>query len=291
MTSPLPSQGSHSRSNVLDSSEVAAQVAKGGTLAFYFQTLLKDPRKILLGVAETLSEVCRFVIWPRFAVGLNGLQRAHLILKWGMIEVRVPGATTLLETTWLAYGAARSTSTAKSWVEVGCFKGLSTVRLSLLCSAWDRHLYAFDTFAGLPGSDSIYAAVDDGVSYHFKAGSYAGSEEEVTSNVDRHGDPACVTLIKGDVEHTLHENTLGPISFAFLDVDLVESYRACFSGLARSIGAGTVIAIHEACYAPIRELVGDAAFWEANDLALPRTEYVAERYGVRSCRNMALLFW
>jgi len=278
-------------SKVLDSSDVASQVAQGGTLRFYLRTLMTDPRKIFVGAWESLVEVLRFVIRPRFPVRLTLGQRLRLVRRWTQAELKIPGGTTLLETIWLAYGASRVTSPARNWIEVGCFKGLSTVRLSMLCAIWDRHLYACDTFEGLPGSDAVYDAVDSGVSYHFKAGSYAGLEQEVRDHLKAYGEPERVTTLKGDVRDSLPAADIGPIAFGFLDVDLAESYRNCFAGIAKRIEKGSVIAIHEACYRPIRNLVEDKDFWRGIGLAPPAIEYITDTYSVRSCRNLAFLSW
>ncbi|MGH9631285.1 MAG: TylF/MycF/NovP-related O-methyltransferase [Bryobacteraceae bacterium] len=252
---------------------------------------MSDPGKIANGIKDSLFEIGRFLIRPRFPTHLNYSKRVRLIKRWIIAELKIPGGTTVLETIWLAYGAAMSKSQAKSWVEVGCFKGLSTARMSLLCEHWDRRLYVCDTFSGLPGSDAVYEPVDRGVAYHFKAGSYAGSEQEVVRNVGDHGCLERVVLVPGDVAKTLPGNTIGKLSFAFLDVDLVESYKACFLGLATNIEAGTVIAIHEACYAPIRQLIEDREFWSSLRLTQPEIIYVAEQFRIRSCRNLALLRW
>jgi len=278
-------------SKVLDSSDIALQVAEGGTLRFYLRTLIADPGKILVGVVESLAEIFRFIFHPRFQLRLTMGQRLSLIGRWARAEMRIPGGTTVLEMIWLAYGASRAASPARNWIEVGCFKGLSTVRLSMLCAHWDRNLYACDTFSGLPGSDAVYDAVDSGVSYHFKAGSYAGLEQDVRDHLKAYGEPERVTTLKGNVRDTLPAADIGAIGFGFLDVDLVESYKNCFSGIAQRLEKGSMIAIHEACYRPIRNLVEDQDFWRGIGLSSPTIEYVAETYGIRSCRNLAFLSW
>ncbi len=279
------------KSNAVDSSAVAEQVAAGGTLKFYLRTLLTNPGKIGRGVLDSLGEISRFVVHPRFPVTLTALDRMRLVGRWIVCELKIPGGTTVLETIWLAYAASLAETESASWVEVGCFKGLSTARMSLLCRHWRRRLYVCDTFEGLPDSDDAYEAVDKGPSYHFKRGSYAGSEEEVLRNVANHGCVDRVTLVRGDVGETLPNNDFGTVGFAFLDVDLVDSYKACFSGLAANIEAGSVIAIHEACYSPIRRLIEDREFWSGLDLAAPRITYVADRFRLPSCRNLAILRW
>jgi hypothetical protein len=277
---------------VLNSTTVADDVARDGTFRFYWQTFRSDPAKITRGVWDTLRETARFVILPRVPIRAGFLKRIWLVARFVRAEARIPGGTTTLETIWLAYGAATSNASADNWVEVGCFKGLSTARLSLLCELYDHHLNAYDTFEGLPGSDAVYDSTDGGAAYHFKAGSYAGTVDEVRANVAAQGRPDRVTLVKGNVRDTMREQPLpGGLRFAFLDVDLVESYKACFGGLSSSIEPGTVIMTHEACYQPIRELFEDPAYWESIDCAAPKIVYVADTYGIRSCRNLAILKW
>jgi fatty acid desaturase len=280
------------RAKVLDSTTVADDVAQGGTFLFYWQTLRTDPGKIARGLWDSLTETARFVIRPRVPVRAGFCRRIWLVARFVRAEAKIPGGTTTLETIWLAYGAASATTNARNWVEVGCFKGLSTARLSLLCDLYDDHLNAYDTFEGLPGSDAVYESTDGGVSYLFKAGSYAGTDDEVRSNVAAHGRPERVTLVKGNVRDTMRDQPLiGGLRFAFLDVDLVESYEASFAGLSDSIERGTVIMTHEACYQPIRRLLEDAAFWESIGCGAPKVVYVADTYGIRSCRNLAILTW
>jgi hypothetical protein len=60
----------------------------------------------------------------------------------------------------------------------------------------------------------------------------------VRANVDRFGVGARVKLVAGDVADTLPGAPLPGVAFGFLDVDLVDSYKACFQGLASKIGPG-----------------------------------------------------
>jgi O-methyltransferase len=276
---------------VMDSSEVASSVAGSSNLTFYLRTLFTDPGKILRGVWETGLETLRFVFAPRFPLPFGCLARISLLRRFIWAELKIPGGTTLLETIWLAYGTASATSSAKDWVEVGCFKGLSSARLSLLAGKAGRTLQVFDTFEGLPGSDETYDAVDGGVSYRFTAGSYLGRQEEVRANIGRYGAGSHVQLVAGDAAATLPDAPFKKISFAFLDVDLVESYKACFRGLASKIESGTLIVIHEACYRQIRELILDESHWTGLGLAPPSVVFIADRYHLRACRNLAFLRW
>ena len=279
------------RGAAIDSGSVTEEIARGGTWGFYLRTLLSDPRKIFVGVRDTLVETARFVLWPREPVPFPLARRAWLVGRFVLAELRVPGATSVLETVWLAYALARVRSPARDWVEVGCFKGLSTVRLSLLAELLDRQLHVFDTFAGLPGEDAVYETVDGSPAYHFRKGSYRAARDEVERNLRLHGRAGRVRLVAGDVRETLAREAPARVAFAFLDVDLEESYRACFEGLARSLEAGSVVVIAEAAFKPIRALVESTPFWQGLGLAPPRIVYVHDRFGIPSCHNLAFLEW
>src|SRR6267142_2782430 len=96
----------------MDSAVLAEEVARGGTLRFYLRTLRSDPGKIVIGATESILEIARFVVRPRFPLSLTCMERARLIKRWIIGELKIPGGTTALETIWLAYGAAMSTSKA-----------------------------------------------------------------------------------------------------------------------------------------------------------------------------------
>jgi hypothetical protein len=275
----------------MDSKAVSEGVAAQGNLDFYWRTFKTDPAKILIALWDSVREIALWVFRPRFPTGLGPAERLRLLWRFVGAELRIPGFTTVLETLWLAYAAARSPDRAETWVLVGCFKGLSAVRLSLLAEAFGAHLRVYDTFDGLPGGGGVYRSVDNGVDYEFKAGSYRGSEEELRRNLRAHGVPGIVAITAGDVSRTLPDPSIKTLGFAFLDVDLAESYESCFRGLSPHIGPRTVIAIHEACYAPIRSLIENRGFWESAGLPCPEIEYVAERRRIRSCRNLAILTW
>lgn len=279
------------RGAAIDSGAVTEEIARGGTWGFYLRTLVSDPRKIVVGVRDTLLEIARFVLLPREAVPFPLARRAWLVWRFVLAELRVPGATSVLETIWLVYALARVRSPAPDWIEVGCFKGLSTVRLSLLADSLDRELTVFDTFAGLPGEDAVYETVNGSPAYHFRKGSYRAAQDEVERNLRLHGRPGRVRLVAGDVRETLAHQAPARVAFAFLDVDLEESYRACFAGLARSLEAGSVVVIAEAAFKPIRALVESTLFWRGLGLAPPRILYVHDRYGIPSCHNLAFLEW
>jgi hypothetical protein len=119
----------------------------------------------------------------------------------------------------------------------------------------------------------------------------AKQKAEVAKNIEYFGCPTCVELVEGNVEKTIKNVKMDKISFAFLDVDLVDSYKACFAGLAGKIEPESVVVIHEACYRQIRELVLEKNNWTEIGLDPPRVVFISEKFKLRSCRNLAFLFW
>jgi hypothetical protein len=274
-----------------DSSELTDQLASKSNLVFYFKTFLSHPGMVLRGIWESIHEICLFIFRPRFPVTFGAIDRLRLIWQFVVAELNVSGTTTVLETIWLAYACNLAPADNHSWVEVGCFKGLSSVRLSLLCKYAGSRLHVFDTFAGLPTGDEVYHSVDGGMSVHFQPGSYRGTEEEVRENVTKYGDLSRVSLTKGDVKSAMGNSGLEDISFCFLDVDLVESYKSCFTHLAHRLCPGAIVVIHEASYAPIRALVLSNSYWKELGIPAPQVTFIADRFKLRLCRHLAFLQW
>jgi hypothetical protein len=120
------------------------------------------------------------------------------------------------------------------FLEFGCFKGFSTSCLSFACLLLNIRLHVFDSFQGLPASDSTY----------YDAGDFAGGFDEVLKNVENFGSPEAVTFHKGffaDVVPTIDVETIASV---WLDVDLESSARDVMTILPRLHPKGCVFS-HE----------------------------------------------
>ena len=110
-------------------------------------------------------------------------------------------------------------------LEFGCFKGFSTSALSHGCREAGWSMEVFDSFQGLPESDSA----------SYQAGDFAGSFDEVRRNVGSFG---CIDLVKfhqGFFSDTVPACSLPEVGVIWLDVDLELSARdalATFPALA-----------------------------------------------------------
>jgi hypothetical protein len=279
-------------SYVLDSSKTQEEISKGGNLAFIWNTFKRDPKKVLVGVKDSFSEVIRWLFAPRFSMpGISFGKRFAILRHCIKAEMTIPGGTTTLEALWITYGIFLSKSASDNWIEAGCYKGLSSVRLGLMAKLLSKKIRIYDTFQGLPKSEPVFESVDNGVNYEFKEGAYYGTDTEVMENIKKFGLEKYFTLIKGDINKTLPDPQLSKISFAFLDVDLAYSYSCCFKGIASHIEKGTLVVIHEACYKPIRDLVEDKNFWKEINCPAPQITYIADTFKIPSCRGLAFLSW
>jgi Macrocin-O-methyltransferase (TylF) len=106
-------------------------------------------------------------------------------------------------------------------IECGTWKGGSATNLSLVCRIVGRKLRIFDSFEGLPAGDSM-----DRETKWYQRGDYAGSLEEVRTNIAKYGAPECCEYVRGWFNDTLPQLN-APVVLAFVDVDLEASLDSC----------------------------------------------------------------
>lgn len=148
-------------------------------------------------------------------------------------------------------------------VECGCFKGGSTVNLSLVAAACGRELHVFDSFVGLPdpdSEDSGHLLLVDAEVRTYAGGDYAGTLQEVMTNVERFGARDVCTFHKGYFEDTL-PGFDQPIVFAFVDVDLASSEKTCLEYLWPLLIDGGYLFTDEAPHLEIATLFYDRQWW------------------------------
>jgi hypothetical protein len=98
-------------------------------------------------------------------------------------------------------------------LEFGCYKGYSTSILSTACHLLGRQMDVFDSFEGLPASNSTY----------YRPGEFAGGQVEVERNVAEFGRPGVVTYHPGFFSESLPRWTPRPAACLWMDVDLEQS--------------------------------------------------------------------
>jgi O-methyltransferase len=101
------------------------------------------------------------------------------------------------------------------FLEFGCFKGFSTAILSDACHQLGIPMHVFDSFAGLPATDSAY----------YREGEFAGSLPEVRGNVDAYGRPQPVEFHPGFFADSLGSFNEPNFMCLWMDVDLESSSK------------------------------------------------------------------
>ncbi len=110
-----------------------------------------------------------------------------------------------------------------NFCEFGCFKGFSTAALSEACFRLGMTMDVFDSFAGLPDSDS----------QHYRQGEFMGSVEEVKANVREFGNLRSVRFHKGYFSTTVDLYDQDRIACLWMDVDLELSAKDAMRLLPR----------------------------------------------------------
>lgn len=140
--------------------------------------------------------------------------------------------------------AEKSLSAAGDYVELGCYKGDTSILLAKLLKTnkSDKKLWLYDSFAGLPEKtteDSSTAGTQ------FKAGELFVSKREVVEKFKRSGLP--MPIIKKAFFETLDPVSDLPetISFAFLDGDLYSSIKTSLKLVVPKLDQKGIIIVHD----------------------------------------------
>jgi hypothetical protein len=151
-------------------------------------------------------------------------------------------------------------------IECGCYKGGSTVNLSLATALAGRELHVFDSFEGLPApqnGDGEHILHFDQKIDTYEAGMYAGSLDEVRANVARLGDVGVCHFHRGWFEDTLPGFDV-PCVTAFVDVDLCSSLETCVRAIWPLLVDGGALFVHEARHQEISSFFYDESWWREN---------------------------
>jgi predicted O-methyltransferase YrrM len=130
-------------------------------------------------------------------------------------------------------------NTPGSVLECGTYKGFSTCCLSLACRSLGRHLFAADSFRGLPPTDELSC-----FGGNYRAGDLCAAEAEVWQNLRRFGSPENVTTVAGWYRDSL-KNWEHPLSAIWLDVDLYDSASDVLNATFSSLQPGGLVFSHE----------------------------------------------
>lgn len=196
----------------------------------------------------------------------NRRTREEIVRRFERIDQDLPVMTSPTDALFLAE-ALLSLRCGGEIVECGCYAGGSTAKLSIVAALTGRSLHIFDSFEGLPAVDPFY--VHDRHARHglewsgkWTKGKYSASLDTVRANVVAYGEPAVCRFFKGWFAETLTGPTLPPrIAFAFTDVDLAPSARACLLAIWPRMAEGAIYFSHDIAFIKVLQALTDDHLW------------------------------
>jgi hypothetical protein len=149
-----------------------------------------------------------------------------------------------------------------SIAEFGCYKGLSSVALSIAAKHAGRKLLIFDSFEGLPESKETISHIADDTQVVYKKGELAGSLGEVRGVIEKYGEISCVEFIKGYFCDSLPTRPADEkYALIFEDADLVESVRDVLQHAWPRLGDGRYFFSHESLDLEVVKLFYNDEWW------------------------------
>jgi len=136
-------------------------------------------------------------------------------------------------------------------IEVGAWKGESTIYLSLAAKRAGKRVRTFELFSGLPTINPEYDS-------SFEMGQFSAEVSEFENNVKTYGCREVVDLVIGDARQTMLP-AIGDGGFcvAFLDVDVYEVMRELLFQLWSKAKGGEQIIVHDIWSPGVRKAVDE----------------------------------
>lgn len=146
-----------------------------------------------------------------------------------------------IETEKILELAKKSLSCEGDFVEMGCYKGDTSLLLAEILVGTDKKLFIYDSFEGLPEKKK---EDESDIGKDFKAKELFVTKREVKQRFLKAGIP--VPVIKKAWFNQLLPNDLPErISFAFLDGDFYESIRDSLKLIEGRVSKDGVIIVHD----------------------------------------------
>jgi hypothetical protein len=155
------------------------------------------PRQVLRRLPSLLVAVVFLPVVARHyfrreigrAYGVSQLDKLRLLARMILNNARIPLASNFVYHLLMAAVILDVPPEVEGViVECGCYKGCSSVNLSLVAAMCRRELHIFDSFAGLPSlstTEEEHLVMVDREVQTYATGAYAGTLEEVTRNIKR----------------------------------------------------------------------------------------------------------
>lgn len=207
-------------------------------LNFRYRNYFLNPRYWIRAIKEPKKA------WQNFYASLK-------YPKFYKISTSVEGLISQYLAVFLYKTVLNSQHDSPNIVEVGAFKGLSTIYLSLAASRVGKRIKSFELFSGLPKVDPI---LDSG----FAEGDFSSSIDEYKNNLKIYGCWKVVDLIVGDARDKILQSLENKgFGIAFLDVDAYEVMRDLLMQLWSMVKGGEIIIVHDVWSPGVRKAVDE----------------------------------
>lgn len=145
------------------------------------------------------------------------------------------------ETTEILRLAGECLDLPGDFVELGCYRGDTSILLGQLLKSTDKKLFAYDSFAGLPAKTTEDCS---GAGANFQAGELLVAKREVADKLRKHG-LRNVILKKAWFDQLTDADLPPQIAFAFCDGDLYQSIRVSLSLVLPRLTERGIIIVHD----------------------------------------------
>lgn len=145
------------------------------------------------------------------------------------------------ETTEILRQAELALGVAGDFVELGCYKGETSILLAKLLKTTPKHLWIYDSFAGLPPKSAEDLS---GAGTNFQAGELAVSKREVLDKIRRHG-LKNVMVKKAWFQDLTDQDLPATIAWAFCDGDLYSSIQTSLRLVLPRLSPQGIIIVHD----------------------------------------------
>ena len=193
-------------------------------------------------------------------------KKFKLIRKFKKNVKKIPTESTWLEHIEMASSILSVPSSVNGDViEFGCYKGGSSVNLSIVCKIVGRKLLICDSFEGLPKpteEDRVHYNLYTDHYDEYEEGRFATSLDEVRHNISHYGCIDVTEFVCGYFENSL-KNLNRKYILAFFDADYVESLKPCLLEVWPNLQDKCRMYVHEATSLSLVALFFDKEWWRA----------------------------
>jgi hypothetical protein len=164
--------------------------------------------------------------------------------------------------------------------EFGCYKGLSSANLSLVCALTRRRLVVFDSFEGLPEPTETIRHLSGGDVVPYEQGDFCGTLDEVRQNVQRYGVLNVCEFVKGYFDETLPNLDVNKkFVLIFEDADLTDSVRTVLRNAWHKLQPNCTFFCHEARDREVVDIFFDKTWW-ADHIGEPAPGFIGSGCGM-----------